>query len=404
MKRTQSNRLETLRKRVTRTIVDYEPPPTERTFLALGRTEPFLPWGGDAPTPLPLKRKPAPGDALPKADYLIITWTVAEGFALGDVLTPGYRDVRGKSKPPQGVTPWYIYRRNWDSYLSKMRHGAPARTAGRLGSYFLTKIGKAKVLCFKSELHFNRDWISGSKRTIPVGDLMYQIISEVQPKLVITTGTAGGTTAQTELGDVMVTRAAKFRLSRVFETAPFENRLLKCTAMKPIPPSTFDKARGLLLAHHDKLDPALAKRSAKIWVEGAKGNFSAFDPILTTDRFEYGTTRQGANKNYLGNAGCGVEMGDAVLGLVIDQIANPQKTPSWDLTAEAAKLRKAPLWLVIRNASDPLIDANLSKKDQINEAANIYKKYGYWTTVNSAIACWAVISTHHLKVESLRRN
>jgi hypothetical protein len=29
---------------------------------------------------------------------------------------------------------------------------------------------------------------------------------------------------------------------------------------------------------------------------------------------------------------------------------------------------------------------------QVEVAARIYEKYGYWTTVNSAIACWAVIA------------
>jgi hypothetical protein len=50
-------------------------------------------------------------------------------------------------------------------------------------------------------------------------------------------------------------------------------------------------------------------------------------------------------------------------------------------------------WLVVRNASDPLIDdANLTVLAQGDEAARIYKKYGYWTSVNSAIAVWAVIA------------
>ena len=84
-------------------------------------------------------------------------------------------------------------------------------------------------------------------------------------------------------------------------------------------------------------------------------------------------------------------MGDAVLGLVIQQIAKPAETPPWVLSAEIAVAKKPPLWLVIRNASDPQIDARLPPKEQIKEAADIYMKYGYWTSVNSAIACWALI-------------
>ena len=63
-----------------------------------------------------------------------------------------------------------------------------------------------------------------------------------------------------------------------------------------------------------------------------------------------------------------VEMGDTVLG------------------------RAAPRWTAIRNASDPQMDGGQSLADQTKTAAQIYEKYGYWTTVCSAIATWAVIA------------
>jgi hypothetical protein len=68
-------------------------------------------------------------------------------------------------------------------------------------------------------------------------------------------------------------------------------------------------------------------------------------------------------------------MGDAVLGLVTSQ----------DLT-------DPPPWLIVRNASDPQIAAGGTLLDRAAQAAAIYEKYGYWTTVNSAIACWALIA------------
>src|SRR5271170_3127963 len=38
-----------------------------------------IPWpAGTAPTPKPLAKKPSPSDPLPKADYVIVTWTVEE--------------------------------------------------------------------------------------------------------------------------------------------------------------------------------------------------------------------------------------------------------------------------------------------------------------------------------------
>lgn len=381
------------RRDLTREIVEYEPPADQRTFLALGAgLEPFLPWGPKAPTPQPAPHAPAVTAPLPRADYLVVTWTVAEGYALGDTLTPGYRDARSTQKPPKTVKPWYRYRHNFASYVPKLKASAPARQVGRLGSYFVTKIGKARVVCFKSELHLNRDWVSVDHPTIPVADLFAQLISEVKPEMVITTGTAGGTVARTQLGDVMVTRAARFRLSREFKDAPFHGALYRCAGLKAIPAKTFNRAHALLLAHHDKLDPAMAKNAPRIWADGASPGFPAFDPILTTDKFEFGTTRTGAHPNYLGGRGCGVEMGDAVLGMVVDQIRTPAPRPPWILSVPLTATPKAPLWLVVRNASDPLIDANLSVRAQGDEAARIYKKYGYWTSVNSAIAVWAIIA------------
>jgi len=55
-------------------------------------------------------------------------------------------------------------------------------------------------------------------------------------------------------------------------------------------------------------------------------------------------------------------------------------------------LPQKPRWLVIRNASDPQIDGTLPKKEQVKAAVEAYQQYGYWTSVNSSIAAWAVIA------------
>ncbi len=52
----------------------------------------------------------------------------------------------------------------------------------------------------------------------------------------------------------------------------------------------------------------------------------------------------------------------------------------------------APRWLAIRNVSDPQIKADgLTLKQQAQIAAQIYKGFGRWSSVCSAIACWASI-------------
>src|SRR5690242_19191316 len=68
---------------------------------------------------------PAPSseDPLPIADVLVVTYTVAEGYALADILTPGI-DTRA----------WTEYKNGWDA-LEKLiiGHHAPALGYGRTG-------------------------------------------------------------------------------------------------------------------------------------------------------------------------------------------------------------------------------------------------------------------------------
>ena len=104
----------------------------------------------------------------------------------------------------------------------------------------------------------------------------------------------------------------------------------------------------------------------------------AFHPILTTDYFEFGTST-----NQLDQIGCAVEMGDAVLGLVMEE--------------RKAAGKSVPNWLVIRNCSDPQINGALLNKPakqslQTLWAIYFYKGYGYWTSVMSALTCWGTIA------------
>ena len=135
-----------------------------------------LPWPrGLAPItgPAPNGRN---GSPLPRADVLVVTWTVDEGHALSRVLTPG-KDSHDDYRP---------YTHNYTAISRKMRAGCPATEAKRLGAYWMTSIGKTSVVVFKSDSHMSQD---GPQ--LPNIDVWKQIISEVQPKLVLTTGTAG---------------------------------------------------------------------------------------------------------------------------------------------------------------------------------------------------------------------
>lgn len=331
---------------------------------------------GLAPVPHPISPAPDPEAPLPQADYVVMTWTVAEQTALADVFTPGVSREK-----------WHPYAEGFtDRYLPQIRSGAPARAAHRLGSYLPVTIGDKSVLVVKSELHLNQDGISDKANpgtaTLPVRDFMAQVIAEAQPKLFVTTGTAGAVYTGHELGDVMVTRAARFRCRQEFRNEPWASTEYRSDWT--VGTSHFDDAAALLALHADKLvEPDFGPPTTRypggivpghhntpdIKLDGR--DFAAFHPILTTDYFEFGTSTNG-----LQHQGCGVEMGDAVLGLVASGLADP------------------PRWLVVRNASDPQINGHLPTDPDVQAmwAVWFYEQYGYWTTVSSAIATWAIIA------------
>jgi hypothetical protein len=337
---------------------------------------------GVAPIPQPITPMPSPGQALPQCDVVAITWTVAENDGMADVLTPGH-----------SRNQWYRYNRFFDSkYDALIRDGAPAKKSRRLGSYFPTRIGSQRVLCFKSELHLNQDGIESipGNATLPVKDLFLQIIGECKPKVVLTVGTCGGIELQHDLGDVLVTRAARFRCRQEFANAPFNNKTFKSDWAIPL--THFDKAGQMMSGFSGKLtEPNFGpptKRHTGTWTLdrsympniihefGTTSNktIPPFHPILTTDFFEFGTSRNAAE---LLSLGCGLEMGDAVLGLATSELASPPK------------------WAVIRNISDPQINGDITNAPralnmQTHWAVWYYEAYGYWTSVSSALVTWAI--------------
>src|SRR5436189_5037504 len=135
-----------------REIIDFDSEaPEGREFLAFTTATGLsrftdIPW----PAGLAPKTGSAPGGTasspLPKADVLVVTWTVDEGHALSRVLTPG-KDSRNDYLP---------YTHNYTSIANRMRAGCPARLAKRLGTYWLTAIAGKRVVIFKSDSHMSQ--------------------------------------------------------------------------------------------------------------------------------------------------------------------------------------------------------------------------------------------------------
>ncbi len=304
-----------------------------------------IPWpAGLAPTPGPSPT----GTKLPQADVLIVTWTVDEGHALSRVLTPGF-DSRDD---------WLPYTRNFDAIAAKMRKGCPALKVGRLGTYWTTTIGDQRVTLFKSDSHMSQDGVK-----LANADVWRQIIDDVKPRWVITTGTGGGIGSTEEVGDVVVSRFVTFSCHGQFKSLDGGTYASGTT----VPTSRFTQAKGLFEPNAGFL-PKDNTRAPKIIRSG-----SAHTGILTTDYFGFDNST-----NTFGLQGKGdiAEMGDAVLGMVCH-----------DLGATA------PAYVAVRNVSDPQIEADgLTLQEQARRAGIIYKGFGRWSTVCSSIVCWAIVA------------
>jgi len=336
--------------------------PEGASFLAFSKATGLsrftdIPWpAGLAPKPDASARRGAAG-ALPKGDVLVVTWTVDEGHALSRVLTPG-KDSRDDYLP---------YKHNYAKFAKRISRGAPAAEAKSLGAYWTSTMGGKKVVILKSNSHLSQD----TKRLPPAGqnlpnfDFWAQIIHEVQPSLVLTTGTAGGIGPDVEVGDVVVSRIVRFDCQRWLNHPPYAGFHYENGA-----PSTgkFSAAKTLFNANASQL-PSDNKRPPEIIIV-APGALN--DAVLTTDFFGFDTSSDHFHLQGLGSVS---EMGDAILGLVAQNLG-----------------AAAPSCFAVRNVSDPQIASDhLTIEQQDHLAGQIYKTYGRWSSVCSAIVCWAMI-------------
>ena len=287
---------------------------------------------------------------LPRADVVVVTWTVAEGQALADALTP---------RMPS--TTWKPYAHQWDTYVPQLTTRSPARQAGCLGYVARTKIGEVDVLLIKSELHLATDAISA-----PVVAFWRQIIDEARPSLVISTGTAGGIGAETQLGDVFVVTNAKFNCTKDFKSKPWAQRQFTGAAIHA---ESYASIFGALTAPNAGHLFPVALRPPVLTFGASAGGLETVDYF----GFANSTDTFGIARNYPDART--EEMDDATLPLALAELPSP------------------PLWCSIRNASDPQVSSDIGDIEAQRRWANqIYKRYGYWTTIGSAIGTWAVIA------------
>jgi nucleoside phosphorylase len=191
-------------------------------------------------------------------------------------------------------------------------------------------------------------------------DLWKQLIAEVKPKIVITSGTGGGIGADIGLGDVVIGQQVRFHLTGELKSKPYAKAAYPCTAFSAAIEKKMKAliTTDLLSPNGDKLDPP---RIPKI----------IFSPtgIVSTDTFAFDDSTDHFGLQGLGQC---CDMGDATLGLAISQLG-----------------AGAPKWIAIRNASDPQIENKSGIAEAKKVAEQIYAKSQCLTTAGSVVASWA---------------
>jgi len=147
---------------------------------------------------------PAKVAAVPKADFLVITWTAGEAGAMALALGNGsYHFVEAANN---NFTPLLI------------AGMAVPSGATYQGYFFQAKINGKSVVCLKSEFHPKLE-------TAATTIFLEKIIGSANSpnfKYVVTSGTSGGIWAALDVGDVVVTNSARYGL-----TSPLEKQSLR---------------------------------------------------------------------------------------------------------------------------------------------------------------------------------
>lgn len=303
---------------------------------------------------------------LPNADAVVITWAEAEWAALVHVFCSS-----GTSMP-------YTKRNegSWNGWV-KYDEGAPSGL-DYWGYYRLAQVGTSKVLLFKSNTHY-----ASSHGEQNLEALTKRFVQTVEPKLILSVGTAGGARPTDPVGtvnvvhtDVLYESNQPQNLWPSYSNAWKPNWTLLASGgfkelLFAIPTTAGDLAsigtqfNNFYSSNYplSELNPGGLNMGASV---PAINNLTpAGTALVTANSFVVATT-----SGNLANFAC-VEMDDAVI-------------------ASAAKGKTA--FGSIRNISDPIQNAQLQEKVQGNWGEAIYTAYGMYTSYNGAIVAWAVLN------------
>jgi nucleoside phosphorylase len=349
---------------------------------------PIVDWsqvGGTPPTPVTFTYGGTNAKA-PKADIIVMTWTSAEWAAMDHVFL---RSSTAQS-PSSNVSAsqWFLYSRSAPS---------SSRDNPLWGYFQLVNIkgsnnNQHTVLLFKSGAHLaHPPWLNG------LSNELKDLIADVGAKTFYSIGTAGAANLQQNLGDVVITNAAKFQLTNSENTGSGLNgKTFTCS-------SFFPNTTGLLTQVQQKLFYKLNEVATQSGLQnllaeskGSKRNKSllpyqlndfmnsAIDPTNLGSPKAInmkGSPELTADSYFIAEGNtpyAAMDMDDAVIAEMMTGLNVP--------------------FAFIRNISDTVIPTMDHNNKPISDDARdawssaLYEKYGIYTSYNSALATWAVIA------------
>jgi hypothetical protein len=333
--------------------------------------------GGQAPG----TRITGPAD---KADVLLICYTTDETRAMSHVM------INSRAFETQ----WYPYGHNFDALKPKIaigltQYGKPTVLGSGVLAYLLpVAIGNKTVMLCKPELHPARNG-----KQLPFIDLIQQLVSEVQPKLVITSGTGGAVGTEVLTGDVVVTDTALFHCEHTYPAfpgivpfksapgpVPIANSVTvgmahmnhASTVMCKLTEAPLQDDFAKLASGKYKITFAKANSPSKIYVKKVNGAKEL--NVLTADYFSIDDSK---NSEGLEQIGVMDDMDDAFVALAINLMKTPPERPKW---------------LSVRNASEPQIPSMAQVSEMKDQASEVYMTCGYHTSLNGGFACWAIVA------------
>jgi nucleoside phosphorylase len=341
------------------------------------------------PTPQPLGKYSA-GEKITtalnvQADVLIILYTDDETSALLDVFTGNNAWTPARKKQ------WNGYGHNFNQFKPIIEgiDGDTALEDGLFGYLSAVKIGATNVVLFKSELHPKQNGVK-----LPFVPVIQQLVTELKPSLVLSTGTAGAIGSHVQCGDVVITTAARFHVQDTYPTFPQINAL-----------STGDGQLTNTVALKTTHLNFAAANLTKLSLPGLK---SCYERLQSHSGFSFVQKPVAPPAIYVTGSHPvpGPQPMDIVSAdfLTVDDstdLEGLQALGAMNDTDDAfaffaiAQMTGAkPAWVSVRNASEPQIvaPAGSSQETIKSLAGSIYGIYQYCTTLNSAFACWAIVA------------